>query len=168
MITFHSNYKFSFFRKLRLETDYRLDRRWHHGIFDGTKYSHNSLIAYPLIGNFLRKRCMALYNKISSGKSAKTVFIFSVYFRFRNDLMSVCLLIFTSAFWRTVVQRHWQLAGYDCILAKGLQLRNRLCYRAETKCKMILVTFLENSMIAIFEFRPRRPLSLYKSYARKT
>ena len=32
---------------------------------------------------------------------------------------------------------------------------------------MILVTFLENAMIAIFDFRPERPLSLYKNCARE-
>ena len=52
-------------------------------------------------------------------------------------------------------------------LAEGLQLRDRLSDRAETKCKLISEKFQENQIIAIFEFRPGRPLSLCKSCRRK-
>ena len=52
-------------------------------------------------------------------------------------------------------------------LAEGLQLRDRLSDRAETKCKLISEKFQENQIIAIFEFRPGRPLSLYKSCRRE-
>ena len=54
------------------------------------------------------------------------------------------------------------------ILAEGQQLRDRLSDRAETKCKLISEKFQENQIIAIFEFRPGRPLSFYKSCRRKT
>ena len=53
-------------------------------------------------------------------------------------------------------------------LAEGLQLRDRLSDRAETKCKLISGKFEEKLITAIFEFRPGRPLSLYKSCRRKT